>query len=170
LAFLGLGILVVGIVGVIILIASGGGDSGSVANPGTQTATASPGSTSGGSEQDEADITELARTSINSLPAGEWPALYDEFTLEFRGRCDRSVFEQAGRDSAIALGDNLALLEFKELQSLTINGERATAFIVGHYRRIEGTDYLIEAAFAKEDDRWKIAPASDTVGCSAFKR
>lgn len=120
--------------------------------------------------QDETDITALARRSIDSLRTGEWPDLYDDFTLEFRGRCDRSVFEKAGRDSAAELGDNLALLEFKELEALSITSDRATGFIVGHYRDMEGTEYLIEAAFAKEDGRWKIAPASDTIGCSAFKR
>ncbi len=45
-------------------------------------------------------IESLARRSIEVLPAGQWPSLYDSFTSEFQQRCPREEFDQAGMDSA----------------------------------------------------------------------
>ena len=166
------GFLIAGIVTVatVALIASsiGGGDSTeTVANTGTATATPI-GPTANATDQ--ADIEALARKSIEVLPAGQWPSLYDDFTVDFRGRCDIATFTQGGVDSAISLGSNLQLLEFKQLKELSVTGDKASGVIVGGYRGTEGSDYDIQAAFAKEDGRWKIAPAPDTTGCSAFNQ
>ena len=179
LGFLAIGIATVAVVGLIIS-SIGGGDNkeAAVANTNTSassgttspTGTTGPTATIGGSAQDEADIRTLAERSIEVLPAGQWPSLYDDFTLEFRGRCDLAVFTQAGVDSANSLGNSLELLEFKELKGLEIRGSTASGTIVGRERGIDGSDYDIQAAFALEDGRWKIAPAPGTTGCSAFNQ
>lgn len=172
LGFLAFGLASVGIAALIVSSTRGDDSTEAVADTGTATSTATvdPNATSGGSPQDEADITALARRSIEVLPAGEWPSLYEDFTLEFRGRCDRPVFIQAGVDSANSLGSSLQLLEFKELKELVIAGDTASAVIVGRFRGQEGTDYNVQAAFALEDGRWKLAPAPDTTGCAAFNQ
>ena len=131
---------------------------------GTGTATAGPQPTVGGEEA----IPTLARRSIEVLPAGQWPTLYDSFTSEFRQRCTREQFEQAGLDAAAQMGDNLRLLRFKRTENITIEGSTAQAVIVGE---IAGqSEYKIQSAFQIEDGVWKIAPASGTQGCEAFGR
>jgi len=155
--------------------AGGGGtlppDSGATTSPpglatgtGTDTATAGAQPTVGGEEA----IPALARRSIEVLPAGQWPSLYDSFTSEFRQRCTREQFEQAGLDAAAQMGDNLRLLRFKRTENITIEGSTAQAVIVGE---IAGqSEYKIQSAFQIEDGVWKIAPASGTQGCEAFGR
>ncbi|MCH7998323.1 MAG: hypothetical protein IIA91_02440 [Chloroflexi bacterium] len=116
----------------------------------------------------EQEIQSLARRSIEALPAGQWPSLYDSFTSEFQGRCPRAKFDQAGLDAAVQLGDDLQLLRFKRLESVTVEGSIAQAIIVGE---IAGqSEYQIQAAFQLEGGSWKIAPASGTAGCEAFSR
>lgn len=151
-----IGIATVAVVG-FILSSTRGGDGGDTG-------------ISGGSDTDQADIQALASRSIEVLPAGLWPTLYDDFTAEFRERCDLVAFTDAGVASATSLGDSLQLLEFKEMKELTITGETASGTIVGRYHEVAGSDYDIEAAFAREDGHWKIAPAPDTTGCSAFNQ
>ena len=138
-----------------------------VANPG---ADASDGGAATDDEQptasDEEAIQTLARRSIEVLPAGQWPSLYDSYSSEFQQRCPREEFNEAGVDAAIELGDDLRLLRFNRLDSLTIDGSSAQAVITGE---IAGQGaYQIQAAFRKEDGGWKIAPAPDTQGCEAF--
>lgn len=169
--FLAFGIVIVAVVGLIVASTRGGDGTETVANTDTITAgPTGPTPTSGGSAADEADVRALAQRSIEVLPAGQWPSLYDDWTLEFRGRCDRTVFDQAGVDSAEALGASLQLLEYKELRELVINGDTASGIIIGRYSGVDGSDYDIQAAFAKEDGRWKLAPAPDTTGCSGFNQ
>lgn len=156
---------------IVWLIASslGGGDStDTLANTGAATATTNIGSTA--DPTDQAELEALSRRSIEVLPAGQWPSLYNDFTLEFRGRCDAAAFAQGGVDSATALGANLQLLDFKALKELAVAGDKASGVIVGGYRGTDESNYDIQAAFAKEDGRWKIAPAPDTAGCSAFNQ
>jgi hypothetical protein len=165
------------------LASGGGGDSGAAAGgggtlppasgvgtspaglaTGTGTATAGAQPTVGGEEA----IPTLARRSIEVLPAGQWPSLYDSFTSEFRQRCSREQFAQAGVDAAAQLGDNLRLLRFKRTENITIEGSTAQAVVVGE---IAGqSEYKIQSAFQIEDGVWKIAPASGTQGCEAFGR
>ena len=115
---------------------------------------------------EEEAIQTLARRSIEVLPAGQWPSLYDSCTSEFQQRCPREEFDQAGVDAAAQLGDNLRLLRFKRLESVTIDGSSAQAVITGE---IAGQgEYEIQAAFQKEGGDWKIAPAAGTQGCQAF--
>jgi hypothetical protein len=120
----------------------------------------------GGSDEEE--IQSLARRSIEVLPAGQWSSLYDSFTSEFRERCPRAEFDQVGVEAAVQMGDNLKLLRFKRMESVTVEGSIAQAIIVGE---IAGqSEYQIQAAFQLEEGRWRIAPASGTAGCEAFSR
>ncbi len=161
----------------IALLASGGPGDG-----GAATADADPPVSEGGASDTgaptvvevqpgvsgEQQIQSLARRSIEALPAGQWPSLYDSYTSEFQGRCARAAFDQVGLDAAVQLGDDLQLLRFKRLESLTVEESTAQAIIVGE---IAGqSEYQIQAAFQLEDGGWKIAPASDTAGCEAFTR
>lgn len=116
--------------------------------------------------EDEQAIHDLARLSIVSIPDGRWADLYDDFTQEFRTRCDAEEFAQAGRDAAIDLGDNLSLLGFKGLRTLNITGDTARVVIVGELRG--QSEYEVEAFFRLEDGVWKIAPSPESAGCSSF--
>ncbi len=122
----------------------------------------------GGGTSDEDEIESLARRSVEALPAGEWPALYDSFTSVFQQRCPRLEFNQAGVDSARELGDDLLFLRFKRLESLIIEGQNARAEIVGEV--VGQPEYKLGAVFRKENGDWKLTPAADTQGCEAFRR
>jgi hypothetical protein len=120
------------------------------------------------SSSDQDDIRALARRSIEVLPQGEWPSLYNDFTADFQARCTLADFTKAGADSATNLGASVRLLEFSELKLLEINGTNATARIVGDLKGQANSTYEVGAAFVKVNGAWKIAPKSDTTGCSAF--
>lgn len=140
-ALLGAGVLVV--MGIVILISRGG-------------------------TTDAEAIQSLARRSIEALPKGEWPSLYDSYTSDFRQRCSREDFERAGVESAQALGADLDLLGFKRLEQLAVTGDSATGVIVGE---LKGTgEYTLSSAFRREDGDWKIAPVPGVEGCAAFQR
>jgi hypothetical protein len=133
--------------------------------------TADAGATSGDTRtfgSDEEAIQWLARRSIEVLPAGQWPSLYDSFTSEFQQRCPRAQYDQVGVDAAAEQGDNLRLLRFNRLESVTIDGSTAQAVIVGEV--VGQSEYQIQAAFQKENGDWKIAPAPNTQGCDPFVR
>ncbi len=103
---------------------------------------------------------------LRALIAGQWPSLYDSYTSEFQQRCPRAEFDQAGVDAAAELGDDLRLLRFIRLDSLTLDGSPAQAVITGE---IAGQgEYQVQAAFQREDGGWKIAPLPGTQGCQAF--
>lgn len=122
----------------------------------------------GGGDDDEDKIESLARLSIEVLPAGEWPSLYESFTREFQQRCSRQEFEQAGEDAATELGDDLPFLRFKRVENIDIEGQNARAVIVG---QLAGQpEYSLRAAFRMENGDWKLAPAPNTEGCEAFRR
>jgi hypothetical protein len=154
-ALLGTGVLA--ILGAIVLLSSGGdGDTGS------------PTPSAAVSAADRQAIEALARRSIEVLPAGEWPSLYEDFTTAFRDRCPRAEFDQAGVTAAQDLGGDLPSLAFRRLEELAVTGPAATAVIVGEVR---GTsEYRIAAAFEVTEGAWKLAPAAGTEGCSAFNR
>jgi hypothetical protein len=140
---------------------------GETAAPGDTTAPSDTGD-DGTPGPADARIEQLARDSIEFLPAGRWPELYDEFVASFADRCTREEFEEAGEEGAAAVGSNLNLLGFVRLDNLVINGDRATASIVGEIRG--QSEYTVAAAFAFEGGEWKLAPAAGTSGCSAFNR
>lgn len=118
--------------------------------------------------QDREAIESLARASIEVLPAGEWPSLYRSFTAAFQERCPEAEFDQAGVDAAADLGADLQLLRFVRVEKLVVEGDSASATIIGEQ---EGQgEYEIQAAFQREDGQWKIAAAPDTAGCEAFGR
>ena len=118
------------------------------------------------STPDELAIEALARRSIEVLPAGEWPSLYEDFTPEFQQRCPRQEFIDGGARSASELGANLPLLAYKRLEQVSVTGETATAVIVGEIRG--QSEYSIQAAFQRVDGVWKLAPEASTEGCAAF--
>lgn len=173
------------LVGIALLTSAGTGDGGAAtggvsattgdvsgATTGDGGATTSPVGAATDQEEpaasDEEAIQRLARRSIEVLPAGQWPSLYDSFTSEFRQRCPREQFDQVGVDAAAQLGDDLRLLRFKRVESVTTEDSSAQAVIVGE---IAGqSEYQIQAAFQREDGDWKIAPAPNTEGCAAFVR
>jgi hypothetical protein len=111
-------------------------------------------------------IVALARRSIEVLPQGQWPSLYDDFVASFEARCSAAEFAQAGVDSAANLGEDLQLLGYKYMQDVTVAGDTATGTIVGEVRG--KSEYQVSAAFARENGVWKIAPVPDTAGCAAF--
>jgi len=120
------------------------------------------------SKADEQAIEALSRESIDSLPRGEWPSLYDSFTPEFQQRCPRAEFEAAGEAGAREQGDKLPLLRFVRVEDVAIQGETATATIVGE---ITGeSEYKVRASFQKLEGTWKLAPAASLGGCAAFDR
>ncbi len=129
-------------------------------------ATITPGGAPTAAASDEEAIQSLARRSIEVLPAGQWPSLYDSFSGEFQQRCSREQFEQVGEDSATQLGENLRLLRFKRTEGVTIEGQTAQAVIVGEI--VGQGEYQVGAAFQKEDGVWKIAPVPNSEGCAAF--
>ncbi len=117
---------------------------------------------------DGAAIVELARRSIEVLPRGEWPSLYDSFTPEYQQRCPNDQFVAAGEAGAQEQGSNLPLLRFVNLEQVTFEGDTAEAVIVGE---IQGSqEYKLRAAFRKVDGSWKISPTEGTDGCNAFDR
>jgi hypothetical protein len=113
-------------------------------------------------------IVDLARRSIEVLPRGEWPSLYDSFTPEYQQRCPREQFAAAGEAGAQEQGSNLPLLRFVNLEQVSLEGDTAKAVIVGE---IQGSrQYKLRAAFRKVDGFWKISPTEGTDGCNAFDR
>ncbi len=160
----------------IALLASGGTGDGGAAIGDPDAPVSEGGASDTGAPVDEVqpgasgeqEIQSLARRSIEALPAGQWPSLYDSVTREFQGRCPRAEFDQAGLEAAAQLGDDLRRLRFKRLESVTVEGSIAQAIIVGE---IAGqSEYQIKAAFKLEAGSWRIAPASGTAGCEAFSR
>ena len=155
-----LGVSVVGIVGAVLLFSGGGGDAPS--------GTSTPGPSFSPSNDDEAAIAALAQRSIDVLPQGQWPTLYDDFTAEFQERCPRDAFIQAGISAAQEQGANLQKLGFVRVDDVSIEGDRATATITGE---VKGSfEYQVYGAFQKQDGAWKLAAAEDTAGCQAFNR
>ena len=155
---------------VVIAVALSGGGGGT---PAGQQATAPPAPTTTGPPfspvtDDEKAVQELARRSIEVLPEGRWPSLYDSFTPEFRQRCPQEQFNEGGVKAAQDLGADLARLGFKRLEQVTVTETTASAVIVGEVRG--KSEYTVQAGFAKADGVWKIAPAPNTQGCEAFSR
>src|SRR2546428_13854294 len=89
-AAVGIGILVA----VLISGGSGGGDSSDQTVTETFFPPYSPNSPDG------LAIVALARSSIEVLPRGEWPSLYDSFTPEYQQRCPRDQYVAAGEEAA----------------------------------------------------------------------
>jgi hypothetical protein len=142
-----------------LVLRGGNGDSSANPVPSPLTATT----------PDEIAIESLARQSVEALPKGEWPLLYDSFSREFQAKCSREQFVAAGEADAQAQGDQLALLRFVRVEDLVFEGDRAKAVIVGEV--IGQGEYRIRGGFQKIDGTWKLAPAGGTEDCtSAFDR
>jgi hypothetical protein len=168
------GFLIAGVfavIGVILLAGSGDDDDNGEAVQGSPTnaaPTPTPGPPFTGAPADVEAIEELARQSIELLPAGQWPSLYDDFVAEFQARCTLEEFTAAGEEGAAAQGTDLPNLRYVRMEPLTTAGTDVRGIIVGE---ITGkTEYRIETYFRQEAAVWKIAPAPGTTGCSAFNR
>ena len=114
---------------------------------------------------DEDAIESLAQRSIEVLPAGEWPFLYDSFVSEYQARCPRLDFNRAGVEAANQL--DLQSLRFLRVEALTVEESTALAVIVGE--ESQQGEYKVQAEFRKESGEWKLAPAAGTQGCEAFR-
>ena len=114
---------------------------------------------------DEDEIESLAQRSVEVLPAGEWPFLYDSFTSEYQARCPRLEFNRAGVEAANQL--DLQSLRFLRVEALTVEESTALAVIVGE--ESQQGEYKVQAEFRKESGEWKLAPAAGTQGCEAFR-
>ena len=150
----------------LVLLLAGGDDDGGAAVEATANATV----TSTPFEPVDAAgqaIIDLGRRSVEALPDGEWPGLYDAFTQEFRDRCSFSDFIDAGDADAANLGDSLEQIRFKYLIDVSLSGDTASAIIVG---TLLDDEYTIETAYVRENGVWQIAPAPGTAGCSGFNR
>lgn len=122
----------------------------------------------GGGAGDEDAIESLARRSVEALPAGEYPSLYESFTREFQQRCPRQEFEQEGENAATLLGDDLQFLRFRRVEELAIQGQNARAVIVGDVAGKPESEFKRRALFRKQDGEWRLMPVTDSEGCQAF--
>jgi hypothetical protein len=151
-----------------IALLSGGGEDG----VGGTSATAAPSVSAAPafvpSNPDEVAIEALARRSIEVLPAGQWPSLYDDFSPDFQQRCPRQEFVDGGARNATELGANLPLLAYKRLEQVSLAGDAGSAVVVGEIRGQQ--EYSVQAAFQKVDGVWKLTGAQNTEGCAAFTR
>jgi len=163
-------VIVAGVsLGLVLLLGGGGDDDDGDAvsnptNPPAATVTSTP------FEPVDADgqtLVQLGMRSVEALPQGQWSALYDSFTSEFRERCSRRDFEAAGETDAANLGAQLELIRFKYLIDVNITGDTAVAVIVG---ALGESEYTIQTAYERVDGRWMIAPAPGTTGCNGFNR
>lgn len=150
----------------LVLLLAGGGDDSAPAVQATVNATV----TSTPFEPVDAGgqaIIDLGRRSVEALPDGKWPELYDAFTQKFRDRCPFSEFVASGEADAANLGEMLSQIRFKYLIDVSMSGDTASAVIVG---TLANDEYTIQTAYVREDSVWKIAPAAGTTGCSGFNR
>jgi len=165
--FLGGGVILIAVVA--ILLSRGGGSDTPAPAAGSATSVAyTPGPTFSPATDDDRAVRELARLTIDVLPAGQWPSLYDSFTADFQQRCPRGQFDKGGADAATALGSDLALLRFVRLEGVTITADSATGVVIGVLQG--SSEYAVQAAFRKVDGAWKLAPADGTTACEAFQR
>jgi len=162
----GLVLLAAGVtLGLVLLLTGGDADGGEAVQ-----ATANATVTSIPFEPADADgqaLIDLGRRSVEALPDGEWPGLYDAFTQEFHNRCSFSDFVEAGEEDAAGLGAALQQIRFKYLIDVNLSGDTASAVIVG---ALTDDEYTIQTAYVREDGVWMIAPAPGTTGCSGFNR
>jgi hypothetical protein len=164
------GAIAAGIAGSVALIAllSNGGNSEDGGTSATLLASSTQASAFVPSSPDEVAIEALARRSIEVLPAGQWPTLYEDFTPEFQQRCPRQEFVDGGARNATELGQSLPLLAYKRLEQVSIADDAASAVVVGEIRG--QPEYSVEAAFQRVAGVWKLAPAPSTERCAAFNR
>lgn len=170
----GSGFLMAGLIGAgvaiiiagILLLAGGDDDEGGTPEPtlltGTPVPVVEPGT------PDEEELAEVARRTIESLPSGTWPLLYDEFTEEFQERCSREEFAEVGEQAAEEQGEQLRLIRFMGVNQFNVEEAEARLIIVGRIGELG--EYTIGADFVKVDGEWRITPVEQTEGCQAFDR
>jgi hypothetical protein len=158
-----IGAAVILVVAAAILLSDGNGNGGATPQPAaTEPVLIVP------EGPDEEAVAALARQSIEALPRGEWPALYEKFTRAFRERCPEEEFIQVGIRSAQEQGPNLSRIRYKGLEALEIQGDAATVVVAGD---LQGeSEFAIGQRMEREEGEWKLAPQPDTQGCQAFHR
>jgi hypothetical protein len=163
------GFVAVGAIAIVLAVVftqGGGDDGGEVAQPTNQPLPSASGVPLEPTDPDSEAIIALSRKSIEVLPQGQWPSLYEDFTEGFQSRCPKESFDQAGVDTGVNLGADLALLAFKFVQDASFTEDSGVATIVAE---VTGKyEYQVNAGFKKEDGVWKLAPVANTSGCSAF--
>lgn len=163
---LGAGVLI--LIVAVIIFAGGRGSSTPATNTARPASSLASGQASSVNPGDRQAIETLARRSIEVLPQGQWPSLYDSYTRPFQQRCSRDAFALAGQTAEQQLGSDLSRLQFKRIEQLSISGDSATTTIVGQLQG--GSEYSLQGAFQRENGVWKFAPAPGTQGCNAFNR
>lgn len=172
------GVLIAGLIGVgvaiivvgILLLAGGGGGDDPAAENGDQTFPdgSTPIAVVEPSTDDEIALERLAERLIELLPAGQWPALYEDFTDEFKARCSRDAFIESGNLSAQEQGGQLTLIQYAGVENYSVQETTATLVVVGQIG-VTG-QYTVRADFEKVDGTWKISPVPDSSDCDAFSR
>ncbi len=77
-------------IGILVVVLISGGSGGETSSDETVTETFFPPYSP--DSPDGLAVVDLARSSIEVLPRGEWPSLYDSFTPEYQQRCPRDQF------------------------------------------------------------------------------
>jgi len=109
-------------------------------------------------------IVGLARNSIEVLPRGEWPSLYDSFTPEYQQRCPKDQFVAAGEAGAQEQGSNLPLLHFVNLEQVSIEGDTAKAVIVGEIQGLQQyklRSAMVRGRFLRQKGQTAATPLTD---------
>jgi len=147
-AAVGIGILVV------VLISGGSGGDNSSDQSVTETffPPYSPNSPDG------LAIVALARSSIEVLPRGEWPSLYDSFTAEYQQRCPKDQFAAAGEADAQEQGSNLSTIAPVRKPRASVDRRRYSKG--GDRRRDPGTP-AVQTTVGFSEDRWFVEDFSD---------
>ena len=175
----GNGVLIAGLIGVgvaiivvgILLLAGGGGDGdGLAADNGDQVFPdgSTPIAVVEPSTDDEIALERLAQRLIELLPGGQWPALYEDFTDEFKARCSRDAFIESGNLSAQEQSEQLTLIQYAGVEDYSVQETTATLVVVGQVGVL--SQYTVRADFEKVDGTWKISPVPDSSDCDAFSR
>jgi len=164
---IGVAVLAAGVLGVVGGLALFAGEQSGSNEPADATAAATPRAVFSSATEDGFAIEALARRSIEVLPAGQWPSLYDDFTAEFQARCPRAEFAAGGEATAEDFGDQLQLLGYRRMEAVTLEADSAAGIIIGH---LGGAEYSVASAFQRVSGVWKLSPAADTEGCAAFNR
>ena len=124
-------------------------------------------STAVASSTDEAQIRGINEDFFAYLQQENWPAIYELYSAEFKGRCTLEAY--VGEiDAAKALyGEEIwkNMLENSKLvsvENIQIQGDTATAEVTSSVRNSNVTE---DDYFVKEGSKWFLAPVPGTGGC-----
>src|SRR2546427_2964539 len=112
-------------IGILVVVLISGGSGGETSSDETVTETFFPPYSP--DSPDGLAAADLARSSIEVLPRGEWPSLYDSFTPEYQQRCPTDQFVAAGGAGRPQQRNNHPLRRLANLQQRFTEGESRTA-------------------------------------------